>query len=229
MAEGPFVAQENARSCVNIDFGIAIMARKSIDAAAKDAEKRDVRTLVLADLIRGFIPRAMRNHVMNHQIVSKCIGPKLGWKIGRKEHGADSISNGAVRTLNSTVLERGCRSGDFDCVSCLFKKVMDFSTSAKLTTLIKTNTAIWDIRGVTRNEFLNEVKRRTLVTTNGTTERAIMVTGDQNIACFTIETSETFKTLDSFISFASSCFGVDGRNFERAITTSLDLRIKIKD
>ena len=56
-----------------------------------------------------------------------------------------------------------------------------------------------------------------------------MATGDQNIACFTIETSETFETLNGFVSFAGGSFRVDRRNFKRPIATSLDLRIKIKD
>ena len=107
MAKRTFVLKEDTRASMNIDLSIAIVAGKSIDLTTKDTKKRDIGTLIFADFIRRLVLRSMGNHVMDHKVIAKCIWPKLGKKIDSKKHGANSISNGAMRMFNGTFFRRG--------------------------------------------------------------------------------------------------------------------------
>ena len=229
MTERSFVSKENARAYMDVNFGITFMAGKGIDATAKDQKEGNIGTLVLADFVRRFLARAMRDHIVDHKIIAKGIRPEFRREIGQEEHGVNSVGNGTMRAFHCTVFKGGGRAGNLHLIARTLKKVVDFGAVAEFTALIKTDPTVGNIWGVSRNELLNKIKRRTLITTDGTTERTTVPAGNENVACFTIETRKTLEVLDGLFSFAGGCFRVDGRNLKRAIATSLNLGVKIEN
>ena len=229
MAERAFVAKEDAGPGMNIDLSVTFVTRKSIDATTKDTQKRDIGTLILADLKWRLVARAMRDHIMDHEVVAKGIRPELCREISRKKHSADSVSNGTMGAFDSSILKGGSRTGDLYGITCAFEEVVNLSASAKLAALIEADTTIGYIRGVPRDEFLNEVNGGTLITTNGTAKCTAMATRDKNIACFTIETSKTFETFDGFIGFAGCCRSIDRRDIKGTVAACLNLGVKVEN
>ena len=78
MMEGRLLAEKDIRACMDIHLGIAFVTGKIIDTAAKKAEEGNIRTLTFTDFKWRPISRTMTNHVMDHEIVAKSIGPNFG-------------------------------------------------------------------------------------------------------------------------------------------------------
>jgi hypothetical protein len=70
--------------------------------------------------------------------VVKSIGPEGRIQAGTKENGAESITDGTMRSFGGSILRRGSGSNTFDIVASSFEEFDHFRALAKFASHVKT-------------------------------------------------------------------------------------------
>jgi hypothetical protein len=126
----------------------------------------------------------------------KSVGPKFVVETGTREHSTKGITDGAMGTLNRTILVRGVRSGGLDGIISMLEKIDNGSTMGKVAATIHTDVFVRDI---TRKTFysektVQELDRRRFGDRSFTAESTAKMVCNENVTCLSVKTNITLKT-----------------------------------
>jgi hypothetical protein len=95
-----------------------------------------------------------RKSIFNAQMIVESIGPEARVEASASQHGAESIADGLMRTLNRTILVGAISASSTDFISKFGKESADFGVLKKFPSLVKIHILIGYPWGVTEEPIV---------------------------------------------------------------------------
>jgi hypothetical protein len=172
-------------------------SRESGDTTTKRAKIAKVGGTAGTDLKGRLGSSTMRDHIVQANIMVEGVRPEFSREIGTTKKSAKSIFNGAVGTLDRTVLMRRIAACRLKAIASILKETTDISRLAQFTTKIHTNVFIRDIFATAMGSkpAINKIDRSGLGGESTTIKLATVMISNGAIAGLAIESSQTLITI----------------------------------
>ena len=134
------------------------------------------------------------NGVVDPEVVMEAVWPKLRFQVSTNEHSADGIGKGDVTTFHRAILVGSISTSGTNVIAKMLAKLLHIRVVVQFTSLVKKNTFVAATRGMFLQEMPEPVDRGSLGDASVAMFHAGEVVGDEDPACFAIETQVVLFT-----------------------------------